>query len=43
MSDVVPPERDSGVALELAVEHVGEREDALEVEAPRPQPLGRGA
>ena len=40
---VVPPERDSGIPLELAVEDVGERENALEIEAPRPQALGRGA
>ncbi len=32
-----------GVALELGVEHVEERERALEVEAPGAQPLGGGA
>ena len=32
--DVVPAHRQAGVALELAVEHVAERECALEVEAP---------
>ncbi len=40
---VVPPQRDARVALELGVEYVGERENAFEVEPPRPQPLGRGA
>ena len=41
--DVVPAQRDPGVALELGVEHVDERERALEVEAPGAQPLGGGA
>jgi hypothetical protein len=40
--DVVPAQRDAGVALELGVEHVEERERALEEEPPGPQPLGRG-
>ena len=40
--DVVPAQRDTGVALELGVEHVDERERALEVEAPGAQPLGEG-
>ena len=40
--DVVPAQRDAGVALELGVEHVDECERALEVEAPRAQPLGEG-
>ncbi len=40
---VVPAQRDSGVALELGVEHVDECERALEVEAPGTQPFGRGA
>src|SRR6266581_3519415 len=34
--DVVPAQRDAGLAFELAVEHVEERERALEVEPPGP-------
>jgi hypothetical protein len=37
---VVPAQWDAGVALEFGVEHVDERECALEVEAPGPQALG---
>src|SRR5436190_10962809 len=36
---VVPAQRDPRIALELRVEHVNERERALEVEAPGAQPL----
>jgi len=39
---VVPAQRDAGVALELGVEDVGERERALEVEAPGAEPLAGG-
>jgi hypothetical protein len=38
---VVPAQGDASVAFELRVEHVDERERALEVEPPGAQPLGR--
>ena len=40
---VVPAHRDPDGVLELAVEHVDQRERALEEEAPGSQPFGRGA
>jgi hypothetical protein len=40
---VVPAQREPGVAFELGVEHVVERQRALEVEAPGTQTLGGGA
>ena len=39
--DVVPAQRDAGVAPELVVEYVDERERTLEVEAPGAQPFRR--
>ena len=38
--DVVRAQWDPGVALDVGVEHVEERERALEVEAPGTQSLG---
>jgi hypothetical protein len=38
--EVVPTDRNPGVALHLGVEHVHKRERALEVEAPRSKTLG---
>ena len=41
--DVVPAHRDAHGVLELGVEHVEQRERALEEEAPAAQPFGRRA
>ena len=41
--EVIPTDRNPGVALHLGVEHVEKREGAFEVQPPRSQPLGRGA